>query len=287
MKPTILILGAAGKTGQAVIRALVRSGDSPAAFVRDPDQLNRVLALGAKSVATGDLADADDLARVMQGVQTVYAIFPNMHPDEFGLGQRAIAAAQTAGVERFVYHSVLHPQTEAMPHHWQKLRVEEALLTSGLAFTVLQPSAYMQNVLSYREAIRQDGRYAVPYAATTKLGMVDLEDVAAAAARVLTESGHAGATYQLAGAEVLNPTQIARTLSKTIRSRVEAEAVDRAAWEAGARAGGMSDYQVDALRRMFEYYEHYGFGGNPGVLEWLLGRRATTFAEFCRREFPD
>ena len=60
----------------------------------------------------------------------------------------AIRAAQSAGVERFVYHSVLHPQVEIMAHHWQKMRVEEQLFESGLSFTILQPAAYMQNVLA-------------------------------------------------------------------------------------------------------------------------------------------
>ena len=63
---------------------------------------------------------------------SVYHVCPNVSPDEIAIGRVSIAAARSAGVEHFVYHSVLHPQTEAMPHHWLKLRVEEALITSGL-----------------------------------------------------------------------------------------------------------------------------------------------------------
>ncbi len=60
-----------------------------------------------------------------------------------------------SGVTRFVYHSVLHPQIEAMPHHWQKMRTEEMLFAAGFELTVLQPTAYMQNILgAWRGVVR-------------------------------------------------------------------------------------------------------------------------------------
>ncbi|MFN8458488.1 MAG: NmrA family NAD(P)-binding protein [Anaerolineae bacterium] len=72
---------------------------------------------------------------------------PQHAPDEVAIGRAAIAVAKAAGGPRSVYHSVLHPHTEKMPHHWHKLRVEELLFESGLEWTILQPAAYMQNVL--------------------------------------------------------------------------------------------------------------------------------------------
>jgi hypothetical protein len=113
--------------------------------------------------------------------------------------------------------------------------------------------------------------------------MVDLQDVAAAAVTVLTEPGHAGATYELAGAEVLSQIEVARTLEKRLRRPVRAETVPIADWERGARAAGLDDYQVETLLKMFRYYEHHGFWGNAHVLEWLLRRPATTFAALVAR----
>lgn len=74
----------------------------------------------------------------MRSAQGVYHICPNVHPQEVEIGRIAIDAARAAHVERFVFHSVLRPQIEAMPHHWRKLRVEEMLLASGLNFTILR-----------------------------------------------------------------------------------------------------------------------------------------------------
>ena len=197
----ILVTGAAGKTGQAVIRALAIKGEPVRALVRRPGQIQGIMDLGAREAAAGDMRSRAPMEQVTQGVRAIYHICPNMSPDEVAIGQTVIAAAQSAGVEHFVYHSVLHPQTEAMPHHWLKLRVEEQLFESGLAYTILQPAAYLQNILAHWDQIVEQGVYPIPYAAETRLGMVDLEDVAAAAAIVLTEPGHEGATYELSGPE--------------------------------------------------------------------------------------
>ncbi len=229
-----------------------------------------------------DLLDGDAIRRAVQGVRAIYHICPNMHPQEVEIGRIVLAAAAAEGVAHFVYHSVLHPQVEAMPHHWLKLRVEELLFASPVPWTILQPAAYMQNVLAYWPAIVQEGVYRVPYAVATRLGLVDLADVTAAAVRVLTEAGHAGAIYELAGAEVLTQTAVAQILSQTLGRPVRAEASDRQQWAVHARHSGLSPYAVDTLLRMFEYYEAHGFWGNPFVLHQLLGRAPRTFAEFAR-----
>ena len=279
----ILVTGAAGKTGRAVIQALVARGQAVRALVRRSEQEAFLQRLGVQEVVVGDMGEGAVVEEAMRGVRAVYHIGPNMHPDEVALGQVAIAAAQAAGVEHVVYHSVLHPQVEAMPHHWQKLRVEEALFASGLAYTILQPAAYMQNVLAAWDALRERGVYPVPYAAAMRLSMVDLNDVAEVAARVLTEPGHAGATYELCGPEVLSQTETAAVLAQQLGHAVRVEVVPIAAWEAQARAAGLGDYQVETLVKMFQYYERHGFCGSPGVLTWLLGRPPTTFAAFVER----
>jgi NAD(P)H dehydrogenase (quinone) len=279
----ILVTGAAGKTGRAVILALTAKGASVRALVHRPEQVTAVEVLGAEAVV-GDMREGAVMDRAAQGVRAVYHICPNVSPDEVVIGQLAVEAARRAGVECFVYHSVLHPQVEAMPHHWLKMRVEDLLIASGLAFTILQPAAYMQNVLAQWNRIVQDGVYPVPYPVETQLSLVDLEDVAEAAALVLAEPGHTGATYELAGPEALTQTEIANTLGQQLGRTVHAQAVPLADWERRARAAGQGDYQIETLLGMFRYYGQHGFWGNPHVLSWLLGRPPTTLAEFVERD---
>jgi len=279
----ILVTGAAGKTGQAVIKALVAGRQPVRALVRRDEQTQTVKSLGAEEAIVGDMRDATTLKRAAQGAHAIYHICPNVSPEEIQIGKTAIAAAREAGVERFVFHSVMHPQTEAMTHHWNKLRVEEALFESGLAYTILQPSSYMQNVLGGWKAIVERGVYTVPYTVEARMSMVDLDDVAHAAAVVLTEPDHLGATYELAGPEVLTQTQIAEILGKHLKRPVRAEQITIEAWTLQAHASGMGEYQIETLLKMFHYYDRNGFWGNPHTLSQLLGRTPTKFDAFVER----
>ena len=142
----ILVTGAAGKTGLAVIRALAARDVPVRGLVHQEEYRVSVLEAGAQQALLGDLLNEKDLRVALAGVRVIYHIPPNVHPREVDIGDIAIQEASRAGVEHFVYHSVLHPQLEEMPHHWLKLRVEERLIASGLPFTILQPTAYMQNI---------------------------------------------------------------------------------------------------------------------------------------------
>jgi len=279
----ILVTGASGKTGRSVLKALLEKQALVRAFVRDAKAGEQLKILGVKEVFLGDLNQEEDLRRACKGVKTIYHIPPNMCADEVSIAQKLLKAAKANDVERFVYHSVLHPQVEAMPHHWQKMRVEEKLFESGIAFTILQPAAYMQNILAYWQDITQSGIYQVPYAPRTRLGMVDLSDVAEAASKVINEDSHSGAIYELAGTECLTQTEVAQVLSDELGREVKAEKLELAEWEKRARMNGLGGYALETLKKMFVYYEQFGFWGNGNVLSWLLGRPATTFRDFVKR----
>ncbi|MEX1143499.1 MAG: NmrA family NAD(P)-binding protein [Anaerolineales bacterium] len=278
--PTILVSGAAGKTGLAVIRALAASGAKVNALTRRAEQTQCVSEAGAAHVISGDLADAHLVSKAMEGADAVYLILPNVHPNETALGLIAIKAAKNNGVRSFVYHSVLFPQIEAMPHHWQKLRVEEALVQSGLAFTILQPASYMQNIGPHWEEIKATGLYRVPYSIDADFSLLDLGDVAAAASHCLLEPGHTGATYQLAGPERLTPKEMAREMGHYLGRAVNAIQQPLDEWSESAKAAKLTSYAIETLTKMFLYYDQHGFSGSAQTLEYLLGRRATTFGEY-------
>lgn len=278
----IAVTGAGGKTGLAVVQALARRGVQVRGLVhRDGDQ-GKVLAAGAREAIVGNLAEIVTLEKLLHGVSALYHICPNMHPDEVGIGATVLACAKTVGLQHFVYHSVLHPQIEAMPHHWQKMLVEDRIFAGGLPFTILQPTVYMQNLLAYWQAIRQTGSFCVPYPVTTHLSLVDVNDIAEIAARVLTEPGHEGATYELVGTTPLTQVEVAEKISAHIGSPVTAAEMPLEQWEQLARKQGLQEYAVQALLRMFRYYAAYGLIGNPQVLHWLLGREPVVLERFIQ-----
>lgn len=282
----VLVTGAAGKTGRTILRALGAEGLSVRALVRGPAQRAVVEALGVDQIAEGDLLDDHSIQAAAQSVDAVYHICPNVHPDEADIGRRVIAAARQAGARRFVFHSVLHPQCEAMPHHWAKLRVEELLFESGLPFTILQPAPYMQNILGQWENITTQGLFSVPYRLATRIAMVDLDDVAVVAARVLSQTGHLGATYELCGPDLLDQTEIATLLSHHLGRTVHAKTVTLEEWAASAGCAPES-YRFETLVRMFRYYERHGMAGNPLVLAGLLERPPTDISRFIERHSAD
>ena len=273
----ILITGARGKTGKAIVEALPSQDEPVRAWVRRPEQMD---GLTCADWIAGDMRDAPLWEAACKGVRALYHICPNLHPEEVAICQLALDTASEAGVEHFVYHSVLHPQTSPMPHHWRKLQSEEAIFASGLPFTILQSCAYMQNVLAYWASITGQGVYPVPYALDARLSLVDLRDVAAVAAKVLTEKVHAGAVYELAGPQPLSQTDIAALLAQVLGRPVSAQRVEWDDWQADARQRGMGDEAIETLLAMFRYYDRHGLVGNPNVLGWLLGRGPTSFSDF-------
>ncbi len=265
----VAITGAAGKTGRALTAELLGRGVALRLLVRRETQaalLRERFDVGQATVVVGDVRDLATLAALLDGATALYHICPNMAPDEVEIGQLVVAAARAHSEEvgsplHLVFHSVLHPQTPEMPHHWQKNLVEGLLWRSGLPATVLQPAAYMQNVLPGLARARDEGLHSVPYAAGSRVGMVDLAEVAEAAWRVLCEPGHAHATYELANGEALTQDEVAAALARALGRPVSAHYLPRAQWRAAAEEAGLPHYAIETLLRMFAYYEEFGFRG--------------------------
>lgn len=276
----ILLTGAAGKTGKVVLKALVSAGAEVRVLAHKPDQADDLLNLGAKEALSGDIRDPLVLNRAVSRVEKVYHIFPNVSPDEYSVSRELIQNARLAGVIHFVYHSVLHPQVEEMPHHWQKMRVEELLFTVGMDFTILQPCAYMQNILAGWGSIKEKGVYSVPYSVSARISVVDLEDIGAAAAKILSEKGHHNAIYECCGPQPLTQTEVAEALSEVLDRPVRAETEKLQSWIRRAQNTGMEKHQLDTLAKMFNYYDKYGLIGNSRNLEYILGKPPRTLKEF-------
>ncbi|QSR30119.1 nmra family transcriptional regulator [Nocardioides sp. S5] len=220
----VAVLGGHGKTGRAVCDALAGRGVD-------------VVALGR--------SDWPDLAAAVAGCGAAYVIAPNLHPDELAYVRTALAALARAGVGRLVYHSVASPYAPAMPHHLGKAASEDVVRRSGLDWTILQPGAYLQN-------LDLTGQLELPYSPDVPFGFLDLADLGRAAATVLTEEGHVGATYELA-------TRVA-----TVRELAD---------EAGVAVTRVPDPGTDPwLSAMFAYYDAHGLPAGTRVLEALLGR---------------
>lgn len=271
---TVLVIGATGKTGRAVTRALAAQEVDVRAAVRSTEAGKRAYAAGARSISVVDLESGVGLDEALAGVDAVYHLAPNVHPDEVGFAERVAAAAERAGLSRFVFHSVLHPDEASMPHHLRKAEAEKVIRAHLPGVTVLRPAAYHQNLVDAAAS----GQLTVPYSLDAPFTNVDLADVAEVAATVLTRVGHEGLTYDLAGPEVLSVRDLARVATDVLGRPVQAIRVDVAEWVAGPGAA-LSGQARDDLLAMFASYDRGGLVGDPSTLRRLLGREPGTWAQ--------
>ena len=123
----------------------------------------------------------------------------------------------------------------------------------------------------------------VPYPASTRLSLVDLQDVATVAAKILMEPGHEYATYELVATRPMSQTAVADTFSKILQRPVEVRPVSVADWESQARAKGANDFAMETAVSMFTYYAQSGMAGNPHQLRYLLGQDPTSLSDFIKR----
>jgi uncharacterized protein YbjT (DUF2867 family) len=269
----IVVTAAGGQTGAAVVRALWSQGHRVRAVVGSSQPRPELTSLSADVVAA-DLRKASALRPVLEGADALYLIWPNFDRGETDGATALLAAARRAGVARVVYHSVLRPQARSMPHHAAKDRVEEALDSSGLHWRVLQPCAYADNLDAQVAEAATTGVLRSAWGLEQAQSLVDLRDVADAAAVLLTEDGLDGGTFEAVGPEPLTAPRIAELVGEWAGRPVTA--VD-APPDGPVPPPGR--YAARCLRLMLDHYRAHGFTGSPRVLESLLRRPPRSYAE--------
>jgi uncharacterized protein YbjT (DUF2867 family) len=282
----ILITGASGRTGRRAVASISKAGGAVRAFVRRPDVADELMKAGATEIATGDLTDSESLRRALAGAGQVLHICPPMHPQEDVIARNFIELARAENIARFVLYSVLHPLLDDVPHHARKLQAERHLVNSGLTYTILQPSRYMQHLLPIWKAVLTTGQHSMAFDTRAPFSVVDLADLAEAIASVMTRPGHDGATYQLAGPQTLSQDDMAHILSDLLGRSIRAVAKPLEEFRREAAAAGMPAERIETMCLMNAHYSAHGLVGNANVLRWILGREPTSFADFVRRELP-
>ncbi|MES3001838.1 MAG: NmrA family NAD(P)-binding protein [Pseudomonadota bacterium] len=282
----ILITSANGNQGKRLIPKLLGAGHHVRACVRTEGSARRLREEGVQEVLVGDLADTAFIAKAVHGVESLYHIGPTLHEAEREMGFAMIDAARSAGVGHFVFSSVLHAITTDLIQHEIKRDLEEHLLSSGMAFTILQPANYM---LPHRlKPVFEENVFRLSWSLARYQSMVDLDDVTDVVALVLANAQlHAAATYELAGPGRFTGHDIGRVLSAVLGRDIRVERIDSEAF-LRARMGDADPqalaYQLRMIRAIEKRYSNHDFIGNPNVLTWLLGRPPTTFEAFVRKE---
>jgi uncharacterized protein YbjT (DUF2867 family) len=238
-------------------------------------------------VVVGDISQPELLAQAVRGVDKIYHVGPTLHPREREMGLSVVNAASAAGVKHFVLSSVLHAITTELVQHEIKRDIEEHLLSSGLEFTILQPSNYMLPLKL--KPVFERGVFELSWSLDRRQSMVDLGDVTDVATSVLSDSErHAGATYELVGPGRYTAYELGEIMSRVTGRPIAVKQIDAdsylKAW-VGDKDPAECAHQMRVLRSISQRYSRHDFIGNPNVLTWLLRRPPTGFESYFRHQY--
>ncbi|MFG1709643.1 NAD(P)H-binding protein [Nonomuraea sp. M3C6] len=276
----ILVTGATGSIGTHLVRLLLDRGVPFKALVRDE---TRGRALGC-DVVVGDFDDPGSLAAALAGADRLFLNAGGAQPVDgeqpmIRQQRAAIDAARAAGVSRVVKVSVWGAHQGgrlAEGAHWE---IEEYLKASGLGWSILQPSGFMQNFITGAGAFTADGKLAGAYG-DAPVSYIDCYDIAACAAALLTGSDGLGETYVLTGPRALTHAEIARELSAALARTVAYAELSPDELAAALRAQGLPERFADDVAVLSRQVATGSLEATTSAVRELTGREPRTFAQF-------
>ena len=273
-----LITGATGNIGSAVVNLLNGEGHDVRALVRDASRADH-LPTGI-DIAVGDLDDAGSVAAALHGIDGVFLLHATPGTTQT---QIMIDAARSAGVRRIVLLSSIGARLRPLPTLGETLAAREDLLrTSGLDATYLRPNALMSNALAWAGGIRDENRIVDP-TGPGRIAVVDPNDIARVAARVLTEDGHVGHGYILNGPEALTSREQAEILSEVLGRSIDFVDVTPAQFAQESIEQGTPVPLAEALQNLNELFRVGRAGVIADDIENVTGVVPGTFRTWCER----
>jgi uncharacterized protein YbjT (DUF2867 family) len=284
----VLVTGATGQVGGALLEELLRRGAPVRAMVRTEEQATGLAARGVDAVVA-DLEHPESLPDVLDGVGHVF-LMSRDDPRQPEMEGALMDAVAQAGAERVVKLSATGARPDSpvalMRRHAEGERI---LKGSGLEYTILRPQLFMQNFLRFGPSVATEGRFTAPMG-DMRFALVDVRDVARVAAAALTDVGHAGATYVVTGPKALSYGEAADTIGAAIGKEVAYEPAEPRAFRdilvterglprwraeelafiASAYGGGRGELVTDVVRRVG--------GGEPRAFAGFVRDHADHFA---------
>lgn len=273
--PMIVITGATGTIGSEIVRQLSMRGTAIRAVTRDPD---RAEVPAGVDVVRGDYTDPASMAEAMVGAEAAF-IVGVLGPEYVEADRALIATARDAGVGRIVKLSAIGTGDTGLGRvgTWH-LPGEQAARESGVDWTILRPSSFASNTLSWAAAIRA-GQPVPNMTGGAAQGVIDPRDVAGVAVEALTSADHSGRIYTLTGPELLTTHDLAAILATVTGRPVDVTDIPETEARAHMLASGMSAEFADGALAGQAYVRS---GHNAIVTDdvaRILGR-ARSFAEW-------
>ncbi len=241
----ILVTGANGKAASEVVRGLSQGGTPVRALVRSLANAKSLEGPGVE-IVQGELAAVETLPGILEGVNAVF-LATGLAPDMAELHRNLIEAATRSDVRHIVRLSVLPAAVDA-PIRGPQLHgaADQALIASGIPYTLIKPAHFMQNLLAFAGPIASQGLIPAPLGQAA-IGTIDVRDVAAVAVAALTGGGHAGQSYVVTGPEALTMATMAERLSSVLGREIQYADIPPDVARQALLGSGAPEWFVEAL----------------------------------------
>ena len=278
----ILVTGATGLTGGALVRRLSARGVPVRALVRSAARAEQLSALPQVQIVEGDMALPATLSEALRDVDRAMLI-SSADPTMLEVQSNFIDAAAAAGVKHVVKLSGIIADLDS-PFRLARMHgeIERRLEASGMAFTHLRAGEFMHAYFRQVPSILATGRLLLPME-DARIASIDIGDITAVAAAVLTGSGHEGSIYALTGPEALSMAEVAEKLSAATGNRIRYGNLAPEEATSARLAAGMPPFTADALAELFAERRKGKEAQVSPVVQTILGRPATSFDEFAVR----
>ncbi len=275
----IAITGATGLLGQHVIEFLLKTvpASQIAAIVRNPAKATALSQQGI-TVRQADYSDEAALTAALQGIDKLLLISSSEVGQRAPQHRNVINAAKAAHVKFIAYTSLLHADTSPLGLADEHVATEKMLAESGIAYALLRNGWYTENYLASAPAALEHGVF-IGAAGEGKIASATRADYAAAAARVISEDGHAGKTYELAGDAGWTLSQLAAELAKQSGKKVVYQNLSEADFAAALKGVGLPAGLADMLADSDTGASKGGLFDDSHTLSKLIGRPTTSLAD--------
>ncbi len=276
----ILVTGATGNVGSALVPTLQAQAADFKAFVRNPEKAEALRTQGV-TVVEGDLGRPETLETALDGVDTVFML-SSVAPDIADLSRNVVDVAKANGSLRIVRMSALKAAPDA-PTRISRLHAEADayLQSSGVPYTILRSHFFTQNAMLSAPSVAAEGKMYFALGAG-KLGMIDVRDVAQIAATTLTSAGHEGKIYTPTGPASVDFHAVAQALGSALGKEVSYVPVPTSAALESMREMGLPEWLSDGYGEYFDaYQEGYGDFTTSDFTD-VTGQTARSVEDFAR-----
>jgi uncharacterized protein YbjT (DUF2867 family) len=282
MSKKILVTGARGTIGKAVVTALKNENASFVAGVRDKAAASEKLGAGVELVRF-DFEDPSTYEAATEGVDAVFLLGPPMVINLDSLLTPFIDFLKGKEIKRVVYVGSLGMEKLAeLPFH---VILTEKLKRDGFDYTILKPSFFAQNFKNYEwENIVQRGILYSP-AGNGKVAFVDVNDIATVAAKALTQDGHGGKEYEITGPETLSYADAASILSEATNKPIVYPNPSPEEYTGALKGAGAPDFIAPYMISVYSLIANNEVNIVSPVVEALTGKKPTSLKAVLERDF--